>query len=153
MIWGNAAAYHINKLQSKQKRAVRIIVKAHYLTHTQHLFQTLKILKVTQIITKSILLFTFKYKYHLLPSNCTNLIENDIRKLNLIQKENEKCMPSSKQHNLRFINEFKIPHYRTSLRAKSMKIIGPKTWYKYNNKITITNNLRHFQRDLQNVLN
>ena len=116
IVWGTASKSLINKLFILQKRAVRLIVKAHFLASTSPIFKQLNILKLYDIYLLSCSLFMFKYKCNLLPESCKDLI---------ILSNTTILSYCSK---LRIHNEFHIPSHRTSLREKCIKIRGPKIW-------------------------
>ena len=50
-----------------QKKAVRICTKSSYLSHTDPLFNRLRMFKVYDINTVQIAIFIFKYHYEMLP--------------------------------------------------------------------------------------
>src|ERR1043165_4742771 len=62
LIWTSTYSTHLNKLKIAQKKALRIITKSPVNSHTQPLFQELKLLTNTQIrFTQTC---EFMYKYH-----------------------------------------------------------------------------------------
>ena len=59
-VWGCAPRYLINKLFIQQKKLVRIIAGATYFAHTDPLFSSLKILKLSDLYELRCLIFIFK---------------------------------------------------------------------------------------------
>ena len=144
-VWGTAAECHLNRLKLFQKRAVRIIQKQNYLAHTEPIFKDLHILKLKQIINKSILLFMFKYKNSLLPVACENLVD-------INNKTNDVNSQNLNRYNLRHSEDFKIPRFRTNLRQKSIKIIGAKQWQQIDSEIKTITSLSLFKTKLHEKL-
>lgn len=97
-----------------QKRAIRIICKTNYLSHTDILFKRMNVLKIADVYTYFTCLFIFKYLNKQLPDvcNCFLLISN----------------PNSAIYNLRTAGKFLIPSYRTNLREKFIRFRGPRLW-------------------------
>ena len=60
VIWGGAAEIHVNKLLLLQKRAVRILAGAEYLSHSDPLLIQLNLLKIQGIYEYSCCLFVYK---------------------------------------------------------------------------------------------
>ena len=56
LVWG----YDLKKLETLQKKAVRIIDKAHFLEHTEKLFKKYKLLKITDLFKSKCLNFAYK---------------------------------------------------------------------------------------------
>lgn len=72
--WGNSRS--INRLLLLQKRAMRIIANTRYRAHTDPIFKSLKILKISDIYKLQISLFAFDYKHNKLPMSFTNYYIN-----------------------------------------------------------------------------
>ena len=72
-VWGTAAAVHLHRLHSFQKKIVRIICGVPPRTHTYPLYKDLKILNIDQIRDYSIALFMYKLSHHMLPSMFENM--------------------------------------------------------------------------------
>ena len=66
--WGHGKAL-CNKLLLLQKKAVRIITKANYLSHSAPIFAELKVLKFNDLYCLNLGKFMFKNKYRLLPNS------------------------------------------------------------------------------------
>ena len=73
ILWGGANKCIINELIVLQKKAIRIINRAHYQEHTSPLFKNNKILKVTDLYEYNIAKFMFKYDHGTLPAALNRL--------------------------------------------------------------------------------
>ena len=73
-IWGNSLS--IGKVFKLQKRALRIINRKGYRAHTDPLFHTNNLLKVTDIYRLHSALFIYDYKYGKLPMSFNNFFPN-----------------------------------------------------------------------------
>ena len=60
LIWGAADTTIMDPLFKLQKKAIRIVDKAHYLEHTEPIFKSLKVLTLHQVYDLNCLLFAFK---------------------------------------------------------------------------------------------
>ena len=114
VMWGSAAKSVLSKLVVLQKRAVRLIENAPYLSHSDPIFKKLSILKLNSIYKLSCLLFMYKIKNNQIPNVCNNLV--------LFNSTSESI------YSLRTIDNFVVPNHRTTLRSRSIKIQGPKIW-------------------------
>jgi hypothetical protein len=69
LAWGNASKSLLYHTSILQKKAIRIISRAHYNSHTDPLFKRLNILKLSDQYEYEIALFMFKYIKGKLPSS------------------------------------------------------------------------------------
>ena len=69
IIWGTSCKRNINSIILLQKKAIRICSGSSYLEHTNPLFQTLRILKITDINVLQTAIFMYKFKINLIPAN------------------------------------------------------------------------------------
>lgn len=115
IIWGSAYKTTLHRLEILQKRAVRIIDNSHYLSHSEPLFKKYNFLKLYDIYFFSICMFMYKFKYQMLPNVCQCLLM-----LNIEYNSSTYC--------LRNVGVFAIPLHRTTVRAKCIKVCGPKYW-------------------------
>ena len=113
-LWGTAAKTKINSLFLLQKRALRIICKSGYLSHTNELFISCGILKLLDLYVYYTGIFMFKYVNNLLPSCCANLV--------ILNNSSDIF------YQFRSISKFTIPAYRTCIREKCIVVNGPKIW-------------------------
>lgn len=80
LAWGNANASLLNKTYLLQKRAVRIINKANYNSHTEPLFRASHILKLHDQYKYDILMFMLDYKSNNLPPSFNNVYKSNCEK-------------------------------------------------------------------------
>jgi len=73
LAWGNANKTITNKVNLLQKRAIRIISKAKYNSHTEPLLKNLNILNVNDLYEFEILIFMHKFIHHKLPKSFSNI--------------------------------------------------------------------------------
>ena len=73
IIWGNCAAYLLNRVLILQKRAIRIINNVPPLTHTDPLYKKFKILKVSDINKLQVAVFMYSYFKNILPQTFNGL--------------------------------------------------------------------------------
>ena len=71
IIFGSAPRFKIEELFKLQKRAVGHIVKAHYVSHTEHIFLKLNILKIKDLLNHSRACLVHKYRCGFLPKSFT----------------------------------------------------------------------------------
>ena len=140
ILWGSAAKTLIHDLFLLQKRAIRIVCKANYLSHTEILFQKMNLLKLPDINTYLTCLFVFKFLNKQLPDACNNfLIINN---------------PSAVKYNynLRTVSQFIIPLYRTTVREKFIRFHGPKLWSLLPESLIATNSEYTFKLNMKRCL-
>ena len=113
---GCTAKSILNELLILQKRAVRIISKSGYLSHSNPLFKNLGLLKLSDLYDHCCALFVYKFRNNYLPSVCGSLLSINTRTTKNVS------------YSLRLVNEFNIPFARTSIRERSITIRGPKIW-------------------------
>ena len=73
LLWGN----NIKRITKLQKFAVRAISNSRYNAHSDPLFKSLRLLKVSDIYELNLLKFHFKYKDDLLPKYFCNMFEDE----------------------------------------------------------------------------
>jgi len=66
MIWSLGSSTQLYKLITLQKRFIRIISNANYLSHTDPLFHSFNLLKITDIGQMQTLIFMYKYHHGVL---------------------------------------------------------------------------------------
>ena len=74
LTWG----FKIGRIEKLQKRAVRIITCSKYNVHTEPLFKTLNLLKVSDMFTLNLLKMYYKYKNQSLPFYVMNMFTDAI---------------------------------------------------------------------------
>lgn len=139
IIWGSAAKTTLNELFLLQKRAVRIINKCGYLTHSDPLFKKLGLLKVFDLFDHCCALFVYKFKNNYLPSVCATLVSLNPRYNN-----------DNMSYSLRLVSEFTIPFARTSIRERCITVRGPKIWSNLDEDIKNSLSISIFKKKLSN---
>ena len=81
LAWGNYSKSLLNHTLSLQKKAVRIISKAHFDSHTDPIFKQLNILKLTDLYEYEMALFMMKYARNKLPCSFNGLFPTINNKL------------------------------------------------------------------------
>jgi hypothetical protein len=137
VVWGAATQTILDKLVKLQKRAIRLISKSDFRSHTNPLFVRLHLLKFTDLVVFQTVLFLYQIKTGLLPSVCTNLIQ---------------FSDQNRSHNTRQTHLFAIPNYRTGIREKCITIRGPKLWEEIPIYVQSIPVLSIFKRELYNFL-
>ena len=81
LAWGNADQSILRKTITLQKRAIRTIHKSTYNSHTDPLFNTSQILKISDLYQSQIALFMYDYIHHKLPGSFENvfLYQRDVQ--------------------------------------------------------------------------
>ena len=69
LAWG----YSCERISKLQKKAVRLVCKAHYLAHTEPLFNKLSILKITDLLRLKALKFYYRYCQDQVPGYFQNM--------------------------------------------------------------------------------
>ena len=132
IIWTSTYPTHLRKLQLAQKRAIRIITKSPFNSHTQPLFSTLKLLTITQINFIQTCEFMYKYHTKLLPSAFLSYFP-----------------PTQFKAGLRNKPDYKLISTRTNTRKLSIKFQGPLLWNNLPLKIRTSNTISCFKRTLR----
>ena len=72
LAWGNATDIHLKPLKLLQKKAVRNVVSAPYLAHTDEIFQDLELLRLSEIYKFQVGIFVKKFYDKKLPVSYNN---------------------------------------------------------------------------------
>ena len=103
-VWGNSIS--INKINTLQKRAMRIINKKRYNSHTEPLFKSENILNLTDLYEYHVLLFMYDLKHGKLPMSFNDFVvtnriyrdrttrQNDLFHLNCPRTNFSKRLPN-----------------------------------------------------------
>ena len=71
VLWGKSYQKHIRKIETLQKKAIRIITKSSYNEHTSPLYRRMGILKLADIHDLSIYLFMYDFVHHIVSTSTT----------------------------------------------------------------------------------
>ena len=126
LIWGNTYYVHLYPIAMLQKRAVRILSGAQFLSHTEPLFKRLGLLKLEDIFKHQALIYVYKnpdmfsnYSYH--------------------------------GYNTRNILNFQSEFRRTVLTSRSVLCFGPNLWNNLPNAVKSSETLSKFKFDVKNL--
>ena len=135
LIWG----YDNQEVTTKQKQAIRVINSKHYLSHTDPLFKSTKILKVSDLHIQSQLKFCRKYINGKLPEYFMkfNLKKNsDSHAYNTIHKDSY-VLPKPGNESARKLLRNSIPSLMNNLSASLHEALHSKSDY------AIANNFKY----------
>lgn len=111
IVWGSIYHSNLKPVITLQKRAIRVISKVSYYSHTEHLLKDLRILNFENIYHYEVGKFVYLYSKGFLP--------NSFRKMFTLTNQ----VHSYKTRNS---NSFYIFPYRTNVRKFSIRFQGPK---------------------------
>ena len=110
-IWSSTYKIHLKSIQILQKKAIRVITKSPFNSHTGPFFLQYKLLNITQIKFLQTCEFMYKYTNNLLPPSFALFF----------------CL-STNTHNTRSNDDYKCIFARTNIRKFSLKYQGPAAW-------------------------
>ena len=122
-VWGNTFSSHLYRLEILQKKAIRIVCAAPYLSHTSELFRKMSVLKIKEIhfYVVSIIMYKFVSKRSLPMYNNMFIFNSEIHNVNT-----------------RSLNKLHLPRVTTTLSKRFIKYHGSLIW---NNISKYTNNV------------
>jgi hypothetical protein len=129
-IWGNTYVTNLKSIIILQKRAVRIIGKAEFKSHTSPLFYKFRLLKMVDIVKLNTCIVVYKPYYSLLNSRLAKLF---IR-----------SNSSTRQG-----NKFYVQFKRTRLKSFSISCCGVKLWNDLDNILTNLKSITLFKSHLK----
>ncbi len=132
--WGNTNA--INQIENLQKRAIRIINRRAYRSHTDPLFRNENILKITDLYKLQCCLFVFDFKHGHLPKSFLHFF------------------PTNTDTNSKRINHISrnVVRPRTTFSEKLPFHNFPVIWNGMNNNIISITNRTQFKRTVKSSL-
>ena len=133
LAWGNSSSFLLDKIFSIQKRAIRIVNDKHFLAHTNNLFFTNKVLKISDLFLYNLGQFMYKLTTKDLP---------DVF-MNIFKKNNAVHAYPTRQR-----DSFHLPCTRTLFAQKTITYTGPRFWNDLPSEITISPSLNMFKRRL-----
>ena len=133
LIWGSAAAIHLEPLFIVQKKMIRVITSSDWLAHTSPLFRKLNILRLDDIYFNSLAVFMFK----ILNSNHMPHLKELILSNNVITSFSLRS------------DRIRLPFYKKSLFHKSVLYSGPKLWNELSLDLKNTRTLHSFKKNLK----
>ena len=126
----------LQKILLLQKKAIRIICHADYLSHTDPLFKTHSILKINDIYSLNLGVFMYQLTKNELPSVFQNMFSTN-----------------NQYHNYptRQANSYHLPRTRTLFANKIFTTSGPKLWNSLPSDIRDCNTIYTFKRKLKTL--
>jgi hypothetical protein len=114
VLWGNTYNIYLNKLIVLQKKIIRTITGSLFNAHTESLFKSLHILKITDIYKLQVAKYVHGYVTNSLPFSLMDIFTP----LNL-------CGHNTRQSEAR---KLRFPKTRTIVATRSLVNMGPKIW-------------------------
>ena len=137
IIWGACSKYLLERINLLQKRAVRIISKTSYDSHTKPLFYELNILPVSLLYDFQVICFMHSYVNNMLPETFHNLF---------VQNK------SIHAYNTRSADDFRVPYGRTSFTNSNFICKAPELWNVLPNNIKQCSAVKGFKSKLKKHL-
>ena len=137
-MWGRTFDKLLKPLFILQKRAVRLCSCAPFRAHTSPLFNSMKLLKLPDILFQNTLLFMFKFRNNMLPVTFFNSfhLNSDLHSLNTRRKD-----------------DYHLPKFRNSyLLNKSIRYQGPLKWNSLNHSLKGETNFNAFKREVKRTI-
>ena len=128
-LWGASYTQHINKLQTSQKKAIRLITGSKYNDHTDPLFRSTKMLTIKDIYEYKMAKFMYLFNANILPNPISEMLTMN-----------------TEIHN-HFTRNRKNPHIqyrRTQIASKTLRHQGPIFWYKIPSEIKAKQTVKSF---------
>ena len=137
LAWGNACKSVLNRTIILQKRAVRIINRAAYNSHTEPLFKRMKILKLNDQYEYEVALFMYDYVANKLPPSFQNVYRN-----------NQEIQAT---HQTRQANHIHIIRCSSTFSQKLPLYEFPHIWNKWTNKIPKNTSRSKYKNNLKKI--
>ena len=132
IIWG--CSYHTEKVNKKQKKAMRIINNKGYTYHTEPLYRTCEILNVHANYKYYVLTFMYQLKNNLLP--------NSFNTLYYFTEPGRSCTRQSKLAN--------CGRFRTTYTSRLPLHRLPRIWNELDTKFHDIESLKSFKKNVRN---
>jgi hypothetical protein len=136
-VWGHTSDYNIDRLTRLQKRAARIILKAHYLTPSTQMFKELKWQPIRDRIKFHSATMVYKSLNGRAPEYMNDLlkvIDNSVRTRSMTQKHLE------------------VPRSNKKIHEGSFSVYGPKLWNELPLEIRDSKTVQSFKNKLRQHL-
>ena len=128
-LWGASYTHHINKLQTSQKKAIRLITGSKYNDHTDPLFRSTKMLKIKDMYEYKMAKFMYLFNTNILPKPISEMLTMN-----------------TEIHD-HFTRNRKNPHIqyrRTQIASKTLRHRGPIFLYKIPSEIKAKQTVKSF---------
>jgi len=133
LAWGNTCKRNLDRIFKLQKKALRIISKSHYLSHSAPLFKNYNLLNVYD--SYELELSTFMYKYF------TNQLPKIFRNYFLVNNQG--------RYHTRKTEYYKIWKTKTQFADKTMRSAGPRKWNNIDENKKVANSVKHFRSQIK----
>ena len=137
IVWGACSKYLLERINLLQKRAVRIISKTSYDSHTMPLFYKLNILPVSLLYDYQVICFMYSYNNNMLPETFDNLF---------VQNK------SIHKYNTRSANDYRVQYGKTSFTNSNFICRAPELWNVLPNNIKQCSTINNFKSKLKKHL-
>ena len=129
--YGLTTVTNLNKIQTLQNKLLKVITNQNYRTPTNRLHNSLKILKVKDILVQEIICFVHKFTNNKLPRTFNNYFNkfSDIHDVNTRYKDN-----------------YIIPKFKTVLGSKTVKKMGAVMWNSLEQNVKHIKNIKGFRK-------
>lgn len=135
-IWGKAASTHLGKILILQKKIVRIISGVPPRTHTQPLFDELKLMTIYQTYDYYVGVFMYKLYHEQLPPLFTMFNRT----------------PAIHHYSTRQYSGFYISYAPTVRTQRTVKITGCKLWNAVIRKIDVNSKIGSYKTNLKKII-
>jgi hypothetical protein len=137
-LWSCSSNTQINSIFAMQKKAIRIVAKKKYNSHTEPIFKQLAILPLPDLVSYFKIQFMHRYVNNLLPSAFTNIWPLNVRNIG----ENDL--------QLRNFNELTIRVARSNFCDRLPLFDFPKSWVRFaDNSIKKITSVKQFDANLK----
>ena len=134
-VWGNTYVTTLKPLYMLQKRAIRIVHKAHFREHTNRLFIKSRVLKLEAVVKLQTLLFMFRAKSKMLPFN-----------LQVLFKASSESGDSRRKY------DFKHKFARTTQKQMCPSVIGIRMWNALDDDLKGCSNTYTFKKTYKKMI-
>lgn len=131
-VWGNTYQSNTHPIFVMQKKAIRVVYNSNFNAHTNALFINLNALKLEDLVDYKTILFMFKARNYLLPSNIQELF---------LDKRGNLCTRQE--------GNFQQVYVRTSLKSFCISIKGVKLWNSLNLDLKMCKSINKFKKRLK----
>ena len=135
--WGSSCKSNLENIYKLQKKAVRIMSKSNYLSHSAPLFKKHNLLNVYDAYYLELCTFMYKHSTNHLPEIFQNYFftHNEIHNYRTRHKDN-----------------YTIPKAKTNFAYKTIKTMGPVKWNVLEKEIKNSKSLKTFRTQIKNTL-
>ena len=134
LAWGNSTSFLLERILNIQKRAIRIVNQKPFLAHTNELFLSNKVFKISDLFLFNVGIFMYKLSTNDLPGVFSTLF---------VRNEYFHSYPTRQSHS------YHLPRTRTVFAQKTIKYNGPKFWNELPSEVITSPSLHVFKNKLK----